>query len=1002
MPTLSGLNPNSASAGGAALTVTASGTGFVSASMIEWNGTALGTTYASSTSLTAQIPSSDLSSTGTASVTVQNPAPGGGTSSAVTFTISAPPNPTPTATSISPSSGTVGGAAFMLTVTGTQFISSSQVLWNGSPATTTYVSSTSLTAQIPASDLSSAGMATVAVQNPTPGGGTSGNLTFTINAPGTNLTVLDLEGTDLIWNPSAQKIYVAVPSTASANANTITVVDPVAGAITGAQQLDVAASGLAISDDSGYLYAVTNGGAMVRRFTLPAITSDISWSLGTDSSSGTPYLAGDIKVQPGAPHTLAVPFGDYGAGEIAVFDDAVERSGLAGTGADAVGDSLQWKQDGSELYAAYATGNDSPYFTSGGGALYVMPVNSSGVGTVTTYPSSFRGDGVHLESDPATGYVYDDSGEVFNAANGIPVGNYRWSRSNLTIFPGPLSVVDPSLHRYYTLLEVNQSDQSLAFQVQVFDQTNFQLLHTIVIPNPVGEPTNFIRWGQSGLAFVTGSSSGTAGKLYILDGSFVNPSGVLDTSAGSGINPVPTVTAISPLTATVGSQSVTLTLTVTGRDFIGQPTVFWNGTALVTSMLDSTELTAQIPASDLATVSQAAITASNGGTPLSASTAMAFSVNAAPPSGTQISVYGAGGNDLVWDGIADKIYVSMPGVQGDSGDAIGIIDPIAGTVSSSGFIGSDPAAISLSGDGQLLYVGLYGQNAIQQLKVPGFTANATWNLGGAGTFFGPSYALDLQVAPGAPQTTAVTLASFGVSPSSAAVVIYDGFTPRSTPLESSRYDYSGLKWGVSASTLYAVDQSIPQTFLVLGVGSSGAALDQHYDGVFDTYSPGIHFDAGTGLVYTDAGQAIQPSDGTIAGSYGASGISVPDSTLNRVFILGQTSPQVGTPNYTIESFDQTHFTSVGSITIQNVVGTPTSFIRWGTNGLAFTTRVGEPYDFQGSGPGLLYVISGTFVKPAAVAGPSFATAQLLPVKRTWGLGTGLSQQSRSIVVHPNH
>jgi hypothetical protein len=233
------------------------------------------------------------------------------------------------------------------------------------------------------------------------------------------------------------------------------------------------------------------------------------------------------------------------------------------------------------------------------------------------------------------------------------------------------------------------------------------------------------------------------------------------------------------------------------------------------------------------------------------------------------------------------------------------------------------------------------------------------------------------------------------------VVIYDGATPRPTPLQSTLFPYSGLKWAGTASTLYAVDQQIPQAFLVIGVTSSGAVLDQHYDRVFNTYSPGVHYDAGTGLVYTDAGQAIQPSNGTIVGSYGASGIAVPDATLSRVFILGQTAAQTGTSNYTIESFDQANFTPISSITIQNVVGTPTSLIRWGNNGLAFTTRIGKPADFIVTGPGELYVISGSFVNPSATASRSFANPQLLPVQRTWSLGTGLRPSSRSAIVHDN-
>jgi hypothetical protein len=909
-------------------------------------------------------------------------------------------NPVPMLTGVTPNSATAGSSTLTLTVTGSSFIPASMIDWNGATLSTTYVSSTSLTVQIPASDLGSAGSANVAVQNPPPGGGTSHSITFSVNSPGTNLSVLDLPGTDLVWSPNQQKLYVAVPTGATTNGSSITVVDPITGSIVNSQPVSSAPTGLAISDDSQYLYAVINGGSVIQRFILPAISPDIQWPLGTDATSGAANLAGDIKVEPGAARTLAVSFGQYGFGSVAVFDDSVERSGVAGGGSIAIGNSLQWKPDGSELYAAYTLSNDSPYYTTvSDDALYTMPVTNNGVGTVTTYHSTFREEGAHLHSDPTKGYVYGDWGEVTNATNGIPAGNFPWSRPYGTIFPGPLSVVDPTLKRFYTLLEVNEPDRTLAVRIQTFDQSQFQLLSTIVVPNAIGEPTNFIRWGQAGLAFVTNGSSGAAGKLYILDGSFVNLSGTQDTSVGTHLNPVPTITAISPITATVGSGAITLK--VTGRDFIGQPTVYWNGNALPTTLTNSTEVSVQIPASNLTSVGQVAITVSNTGAAFPTSNSMPFAVNPAPAAGNQIAVYSAGGNDLVWDATAAKIYVSMPGIQGDLADRIAIVDPLAGTVTTSGFLGSDPARLSLSSNGQYLYMALYGENAIQQLTLPSFQVNTSWNLGGAGIFLGPYYALDLQAAPGAPQTTAVVLANFDVSPSPAEVTIYDGSTPRPNPLQATLYPYSSLQWAGSNSTLYAIDQQQPEDFLVLGVGSSGAVLDQHYDRVLHPYSARVHYDAGTGLVYTDGGQAIQPADGTVVGNYAASGIAVPDSTLGKVFILGQTAAQAGTSNYSVESFDQTKFTATGSITVDNVVGTPTALIRWGSNGLAFTTRIGMPVNFLGTGPGQLYVISGSFVKSANSASESSNTAPLLPVRRTWNLNTSSRAQSRPGVVHVN-
>ncbi|MDD1655395.1 MAG: lectin like domain-containing protein, partial [Methanomicrobiales archaeon] len=124
VPTLSSISPTSAAAGGSAFTLTVTGTGFVSGTTkVRWNGADRTTTVVSSTQATASIPATDIATTGTASVTVFNPAPGGGTSGSQTFTITAANNPAPTLTSISPSSATAGGASFTLTVTGTGFVS---------------------------------------------------------------------------------------------------------------------------------------------------------------------------------------------------------------------------------------------------------------------------------------------------------------------------------------------------------------------------------------------------------------------------------------------------------------------------------------------------------------------------------------------------------------------------------------------------------------------------------------------------------------------------------------------------------------------------------------------------------------------------------------------------------------------------------------------------------------------------------------------------------------
>jgi hypothetical protein len=163
-------------AGSASFKLTLKGSNFVSGAVVQWNGSDRATKFVKSTQVTATINAADVATPGVFPVTATNP--GSAASNALSFTVK---NPKPTLASLSPSSATHGGPGFTLTVTGTNFLPASVVKWKGSARTTTYVSSTQLTAQINAKDIAKAGTAAVVVSNPKPGGGNSKPLTFTIN-----------------------------------------------------------------------------------------------------------------------------------------------------------------------------------------------------------------------------------------------------------------------------------------------------------------------------------------------------------------------------------------------------------------------------------------------------------------------------------------------------------------------------------------------------------------------------------------------------------------------------------------------------------------------------------------------------------------------------------------------------------------------------------------------------------------------------------------------------
>jgi inosine-uridine nucleoside N-ribohydrolase len=177
-PTLSSLSPSTATAGGAPLTLTATGTSFMSNSFIQVNGAARSTTFISGTQLSTTLNSADLATAGSLSITAATP--GGGTSSALAFTVN---NPVPALSTMSPAAVLAGGSGFTLTVSGFNFVPGSFVRVNGANRSTTFVSATQLTASIPASDIAVAGASSITVFNAAPGGGTSPALTLSVNNP---------------------------------------------------------------------------------------------------------------------------------------------------------------------------------------------------------------------------------------------------------------------------------------------------------------------------------------------------------------------------------------------------------------------------------------------------------------------------------------------------------------------------------------------------------------------------------------------------------------------------------------------------------------------------------------------------------------------------------------------------------------------------------------------------------------------------------------------------
>lgn len=177
VPTLASLSPNSVSQGTAAFKLTINGSNYISgpgATVVYWNFTALTTTYVNSAEVTATVPASLITTPGSASVTVVT---GNGTSSGLPFTINPAP---PIITSLNPSRVTVGTSAFAMSAIGTNFTSAAIVNWGTTPLVTTLMAGGTLSAQVPASLVTTAETVSVTV---TTDEGTSAPSSFLVLPP---------------------------------------------------------------------------------------------------------------------------------------------------------------------------------------------------------------------------------------------------------------------------------------------------------------------------------------------------------------------------------------------------------------------------------------------------------------------------------------------------------------------------------------------------------------------------------------------------------------------------------------------------------------------------------------------------------------------------------------------------------------------------------------------------------------------------------------------------
>ncbi|MDE3201886.1 MAG: IPT/TIG domain-containing protein [Acidobacteriota bacterium] len=438
-----------------------------------------------------------------------------------------PSGPMPNASPISalsPSQVPAGAQGFTLTVTGTGFTATQSVYWDGSPLTSKYVSSTEMTAEVPASLLAipHSSPVTVATSAPKP---TDPYMYFIItepNLPGNQsatVSSVGVQAVDMAADPVTGMLYLSTPPS-NGVVGSIVKIDPKTSAMTTVASPTAQPGRMAISADGAYMYVGLQSG-VVQRYLLPDMTPDITIDLGeyNDPSSGVliPYYALDLQVDPVNSHTIGVARGVnvtqgmFEQGGVAIYDDATQRAqsvpGVSVSGA-MIG-LLTWKSDGSYLYGAQMVNGYADL-----NVVYVMPVDSNGVTLAITYTNA-NWNLLSIAYESKSGYLYGSDGTIIDPATGATVGSFPLDQLHGGMVPGSVMTFDSSLDIAYFLAPTKWDYYNDEIMLEAFDLQTHTLLGAISMATDYPFSKKIVRFGSDGLV------SFDQGSVRIVQGGFV-------------------------------------------------------------------------------------------------------------------------------------------------------------------------------------------------------------------------------------------------------------------------------------------------------------------------------------------------------------------------------------------------------------------------------------------------------------------------------------------------
>lgn len=612
VPTLSSFAPNTKVVGDAGFTLVITGTGFNSSSGAYWNGNARSTTLVNATTLHVAISHVDLSSAGTPVIAVINPDPGGGTArnnlapNVVAFTIN---NPVPVVSSCDPATSTASSGAVTIRVRGDKFVGGTGktvIRWNGVDQATTVLSTTECEFVATQSMLAQAGTATIRAFNGGPAGGQSTS-SVQFNITGGTPVLNAINPSSVAANTNG---WIALQGSGFAVASSVYMEDGVvASTWVSSTRIDVNLPAYRIPVAGTYGFRVVNSGggsSATRNLTatnpLPVIGS-LSASAATVGDApfvltitGASFVSGaSVGTVNGAPRQTTF----VSATQLQI---AITAEDLATGGTLAIGVLTASPGGGTSATLPLSVNYPVPVVSS----MEPVSVTIDSPDTAVRIAGAGFGTGsvVKLAGSPlATTYASSSSiSAVIPAAHLAAIATLALTVENPA--PGGGTASCPSLAVVYpvptitTVAPTNVNAGSGAFTLTI-NGTGFRSGVSTAYWSGAARATTFV--GATQLQMAVNANDITAAGTVAITVTNIGPGGGTSAPASfyvGAVNPVPTVTSMTPSNRNAGDPAPVIT--ITGTNFVPASVARWEGVDRPTTYISATQLSVQLQQADMA------------------------------------------------------------------------------------------------------------------------------------------------------------------------------------------------------------------------------------------------------------------------------------------------------------------------------------------------------------------------------------------------------------------